>query len=164
MISLNLPLRIGKCTPGGTCTPNDIMVSQKSLSQKMAHWVGAQCQVTFAKNAQTFPIYDVTPEKPKPKPIFFKIRTTRPTESVEGLNSSLAQSTGEVWCCKALHQSFTSGLSSPSRNHPTTFCRPFAYYACLRSCSAIVHFIRNHCLYIVCQGRTQQWWVGLTPL
>ena len=104
MISLNVPLRIGKCTPGGTCTPNDSMVSQKSLSQKMAHWVGAQCQVTFAKNAQTFPIYDVTPEKPKPKPIFLKIRTTRPTESVEGLNSSLAQSTGEVWCCKALHQ------------------------------------------------------------
>ena len=55
-----------------------------------------------------------------------------------------------------------SGLSSPSRNHPTTFCRPFVHYACLRSCSATVHFIRNHCLYIVCQGRTQGWWVELT--
>jgi len=24
-----------------------------------------------------------------------------------------------------------SGLSSASRNHLTTFCRPFVYYACL---------------------------------
>ena len=48
-----------------------------------------------------------------------------------------------------------SGLSSASRNHLDTFCRLFVHYACLRSCSAIVHFIRNHCLYIVCQGRTQ---------
>jgi len=50
-----------------------------------------------------------------------------------------------------------SGLSSASRNHLTTFCRPFVHYACLRSCSAAVHFIRNHCLYIVRQGRTQGW-------
>jgi len=54
-----------------------------------------------------------------------------------------------------------SGLSSPSRNHPTAFCRPFVHH---RSCSATVHFVRNHCLYIVCQGRTQGWWMGLTPV
>jgi len=30
-----------------------------------------------------------------------------------------------------------SGLSSASRNHLTTFCLPFANYACLRLCSAI---------------------------
>ena len=39
-------------------------------------------------------------------------------------------------------------LSSASRNHLTTFCRSFAYYACLRLCSAVVHFIRNET--IVC--------------
>ena len=48
-----------------------------------------------------------------------------------------------------------SGLSSASRNHLTTFCRPFVHSTCLRSCSAVVHFIRNHCLYIVCEARTQ---------
>jgi len=29
------------------------------------------------------------------------------------------------------------GLSSASRNHLTTFCRPFVDYACSRLCSAI---------------------------
>jgi len=43
-----------------------------------------------------------------------------------------------------------SKLSSASRNHLTTFCRPFFHYACLRLCSAIVHFII--CLYFVCYG------------
>jgi len=36
-----------------------------------------------------------------------------------------------------------SGLSSASRNHLTTFCRPFAHYAWLKLRSAIVRFIRN---------------------
>jgi len=45
-----------------------------------------------------------------------------------------------------------SGLSSASRNHPTIFCRPFVHYASLRLCSAIVHFIRNNCLYFICLG------------
>jgi len=43
-----------------------------------------------------------------------------------------------------------SGLASASRNHLTTFCRPFFHYACLRLCSAIVHFIGNTCLCFVC--------------
>jgi len=42
-----------------------------------------------------------------------------------------------------------SWLSSASRNHLTTFCRPIIHYACLRLCSAIGHFIRNNCLYFV---------------
>jgi len=43
-----------------------------------------------------------------------------------------------------------SGLSSAYRNHLITFCRLIAHHACLRSCSAIVHFIRNNCIYFVC--------------
>jgi len=43
-----------------------------------------------------------------------------------------------------------SPLSYASRNHLTTFCRPYVHYACLRLCSAIVHFIRNNCLYFIC--------------
>jgi len=49
-----------------------------------------------------------------------------------------------------------SGLLSASRNHPITFCRPFAHYACLRLCSAIVHFIQNNRLYFVCCGWSAQ--------
>jgi len=37
-----------------------------------------------------------------------------------------------------------SGLSSASRNHLTTFCRPFVHYTCLRLCSTIVHFVWNN--------------------
>jgi len=40
------------------------------------------------------------------------------------------------------------GISSASKNHLTTFCTPSI--ACLILCSAIVHFIRNNCLYFVC--------------
>jgi len=34
--------------------------------------------------------------------------------------------------------------------------RPFVHYACLRLCSALVHFIRNNCLYCVCYGWSAQ--------
>jgi len=42
-----------------------------------------------------------------------------------------------------------SGSSSGYRNHLINFCRPFVHNACLRLCSAIVHFIWNHCIYFV---------------
>jgi len=45
-----------------------------------------------------------------------------------------------------------SELSSASRNHLTTFCRPFAHYACWKLCSAIIHLILSNCLYFVCYG------------
>ena len=48
------------------------------------------------------------------------------------------------------------GLSSASRNHLTTFCRPFVHCACLRMCSAMVHFIRNNCLYFDYYGWSGQ--------
>jgi len=49
-----------------------------------------------------------------------------------------------------------SGLPSASRNLLTTFCRPFTQNACLRLCSAIVHFIQNNCVYCVCYGWSAQ--------
>ena len=54
-----------------------------------------------------------------------------------------------------------SGLSSASRNHLTTFCRPFVHQPCLRFCSPIVHFVRNSCLYFVCYGWAAQVLTGL---
>jgi len=61
----------------------------------MAQWVGAQGQVTVAENT---PTCGVPPENPplKTKIFFFSILTARLAESVEGLNSSLAQSPGEL--------------------------------------------------------------------
>jgi len=38
------------------------------------------------------------------------------------------------------------GVSSASRNHLNTSCRPSVHYECLRSYSSIVHFNRNNCL------------------
>jgi len=49
-----------------------------------------------------------------------------------------------------------SGLLSASRNHLITFCRHFVHYACLRLRSAIVHFIKNNCLYLVYCGWSAQ--------
>jgi len=45
-----------------------------------------------------------------------------------------------------------SALSCASRNHLTTFCKLLVHYACLRLCSAIVHFIGNNCQCFVCYG------------
>ena len=61
----------------------------------MAQWVVAQGQVKVAKNTLTcgFPARKPPTEN---KIIFFSISTTRLAESVEGLNSSLAQSPCEL--------------------------------------------------------------------
>jgi len=45
---------------------------------------------------KTFLTYDVTHKKTKPQH-FFSLQTQRLAESYEGLNSSLAQSTEELW-------------------------------------------------------------------
>ena len=72
----------------------------------MAQQVGAQGQVNIVKNT---PTCDVPPENPPPKTkIFFSILTTRLAESVDGLNSSLDQSPGELQDCKALHETWFS--------------------------------------------------------
>jgi len=57
-----------------------------------------------------------------------------------------------------------SGLSSAFRNHLNTFCRRFVHYACLRLCSAIVHFIPNNCFYFVCYGWIAQVLTALATL
>jgi len=57
-----------------------------------------------------------------------------------------------------------SGLSSESKNQLTTFCRSFSHYACLRLCSAILHFIRNNCPQFVCYGWSAQALTALATL
>jgi len=72
----------------------------------MAHWFGAQGQVKFAKRSRKYTVIVTSSAEnhtPKTK-TFFSISTRRLAESVDGLNSSLAQSTGELWRCKALQK------------------------------------------------------------
>ena len=69
----------------------------------MVRWVGAQGKVTIAKKVRKPPPIMMSPtSNPKPKTkSFILIQTRRLAESVDGLNSSLAQSAGELWNCKA---------------------------------------------------------------
>jgi len=65
----------------------------------MAHWAGAQDQAKMAKIMQKRPYLWRSPQKTSnPKRKFFNlfILTASLAESVEGLNSSLAQTPGEL--------------------------------------------------------------------
>jgi len=71
------------------------LVSEKILSHNNGPMGWAQGQVKIAKNT---PTCGVPPRKPptENEKCFFSISTTRLAESVESLNSSLAQSPGEI--------------------------------------------------------------------
>jgi len=61
----------------------------------------AQGQVTWAKMARNLPHLWCHPQKAwNTKPKNFLVQTRRLAESFEGLDSSLAQSTSELWSCK----------------------------------------------------------------
>ena len=64
----------------------------------MGQWVGAQGRPKVAKFPRHALIVTSPPENPKTKAKknFFSISTRRLAESEEGLNSSLAQSSGEL--------------------------------------------------------------------
>jgi len=70
----------------------------------MAQWIGAQGRPKVPQISKTCPHCDVTYRNPptkKTKNVFF-ISSRRLVESVDGLDSSLAQSAGELWSCKNL--------------------------------------------------------------
>ena len=77
--------------------------SKTTLGQKMAYWVGAQGQVKLVKKTQNHPHLrrhsHITPNAKRKS--FVSILTRRLAKSVDGLNSSLAQSANELWRCKA---------------------------------------------------------------
>jgi len=64
----------------------------------MGQLVGAQGRPNVAKISKTFLLCDVTSRNPpiENEKRFFSILTTRLAESGKGLNSSLAQSPGEL--------------------------------------------------------------------
>jgi len=64
----------------------------------MAHWIGAQGRVKLAKKTQQHPpLMTSSSENPKPKTDFFSVGTRSVAKSVDGSNTSLALSTGELW-------------------------------------------------------------------
>jgi len=64
----------------------------------MAQWVGVQSRSKVAKKSKNTPTCGGTPREPltESEKIFFSISARRLAEYVEGLNSSLAQSPGEL--------------------------------------------------------------------
>jgi len=73
------------------------------LSRKYGSLGWRQGPGKFTKHAETCPHCDVTFRKPKiEKEKKILACSSRLAESVEGLNSSLAQSAGESWRCKLL--------------------------------------------------------------
>ena len=64
----------------------------------MAQWVVVQGQVKVAKKSKNTPTFSGPPANPKPKTkiLFLSISSRRLAESVDGLDSSLAQPPGEL--------------------------------------------------------------------
>jgi len=64
----------------------------------MACWRGAQGQVTPAKNSKIFPNFDVIDKKTEIQnsPTTLQVKTRRLSIYLEGSNSSLALSSGEL--------------------------------------------------------------------
>jgi len=81
----------------GSENANDHLVSKTTLSQKMAHWIGAQRQSKLVKNSKTPPLVTSPQENHKPKTEkIFSVETRRLAESIEGLNSPLAIAADEL--------------------------------------------------------------------
>jgi len=80
----------------------------------MGQWVGAQGQPKVIKISKTCPHCDVTSSKPgtENKKLFFSISTRRLAESVEGLNSSLTLTTGDLWPKKGWSIAVVKGLKT----------------------------------------------------
>jgi len=70
----------------------------------MTQWVGVQGQAKAAKKCKITPICGVPPREPLTKKFFF-VCSLRLVESVEGLNSSLAQSPGKLLSFKLFKNS-----------------------------------------------------------
>jgi len=109
-LSLNFGPRYSRKSIKDSNDSDDSLVSKKSLSQKLAYWVGTQGQVNLAKKAKISPQYDFTPENPKPKTknvFFFNLnyKTCWIRRGYEQRSALLLnQSVGEVWWCKALQK------------------------------------------------------------
>ena len=79
----------------------------------MGQWGGAQGLPKFTKISKTCLHCDVTSRKPhRKRKTFFSMSTRRLAESVEGLNSSLALATGDLWPKKGRPIAAVKGLKA----------------------------------------------------
>jgi len=98
-----------KSTKGSKDLDNNL-VSKQTLSQKIGSLVWRPGSGKIGqKDVKSTPTCDDPHNEPQTKKeIFFSFSTSGLAESVDGLNSSLAESTGELWRCK-LGQKCVSG-------------------------------------------------------
>jgi len=115
----------------GSKDSDDSLVSKKKLDPKIC-LIGLATRVGWrwrkrGKNASTC---DDPHREPKPKTkVFFSILTRRLAESVDGLNSSLAESVGELWRCKP-GQKCVSGGRYPRLHFHEFFKNISNFYSC----------------------------------
>ena len=72
------------------------LVFKTILSQKKAHWIGAQGQLKWVKHSKICSLGDVTKRKHHTQIKYFFFETRRVPESMDGLNSALAQSADQL--------------------------------------------------------------------
>ena len=84
----------------GSKDPDISLVSIKDFSKILPCSGSTQGQVTWAEMAKNLPHLWRHPQKTQNQRNYFQLRTGRLTEPFGGLNSSLAQLTGELWSCK----------------------------------------------------------------
>jgi len=132
-MSHNIRSRYARKSIKGSIDADFDLVFNKTLSPKMAHWNGAQGQEKMAKLTQKHLYLWRSPQKssnPKRKKFLF-ICNSRLAESVEGLNSSLAQSPGELKDCKALQDLWrTRDLKGQSHHSMSGLRRTFNKNRC----------------------------------
>ena len=108
----------------GSIDPGDHLVSNKILSQKIAHWIGAQGQSNWSKIQKQHTLWRPPGEPQTQIKNNFLIETIRLAASVEGLNSSLAIAAGELWPKKCR---LYSGRRMPCRNKLLTAVNDIDY-------------------------------------
>jgi len=84
----------------GSKDSDDSLVSKKNWSEKIGSLDWHLGPGEVAKNT---PLVTPPQENPKPKKIF-SVETGRLAESADGLNTSLALTTGELWNYKSLNK------------------------------------------------------------
>jgi len=113
--------------------------SEKKLEPKI--WlIGLNYKDKFAKNSKTCPHCDVTFRKPLiEKEKKFLTCSLKLAESVKGLNSSLAQSAGDLWLCKLLKN--YKKVAHTGLKGLVGKCIPSIITLCQHLCVAILDYI-----------------------
>ena len=110
----------------GSKFSDNSQVSKKNFEPKIACWVCAKGKVTSVRKARKpSPIMTSPTRMSKPKSKnFLKIQTRRFPEYVDGLNSYLAQSAGELWSWKVSEHLAKKWRARDLKSYPDRFFIP----------------------------------------